>query len=237
MKKLSKTWLTDGLIDLEYKQYILLAYLKPIRDNLDKSKIYPAYPDMLKHYENLLSFKSSKGNMKSNFPKELKSINLKKPELEYEEVYEDVNELKIIDDIVEYSLKELGSVINEAKEKIEEVKKCIDIYEIGKIIGTNIEEGYFIIETKQDFMVYEFTLGMYGSDGNRTLKTRLIRKYPTDIGINVESIKMDLMTSSILESPSVFLIDCPFDYPLEETLLPITKRLMAKKLTQPRTTP
>ena len=39
---LNSTWLTDGLIDLEYKKYVLLAYLKNARDSFDRVELYPS---------------------------------------------------------------------------------------------------------------------------------------------------------------------------------------------------
>ena len=35
MKKLEKDWLTRGLIDFEYKKYILLSYLQGVQSYFD----------------------------------------------------------------------------------------------------------------------------------------------------------------------------------------------------------
>ncbi|WP_176454254.1 hypothetical protein [Siphonobacter sp. BAB-5385] len=36
MKKLQKTWITDGLLDFEYKKYQLLAYLKHVNEHFQE---------------------------------------------------------------------------------------------------------------------------------------------------------------------------------------------------------
>ena len=57
MKKLEKDWLTSGLIDFEYKKYILLAYLQEVKGNFDSNKLYPHLSDLIFHYQNLLDLK------------------------------------------------------------------------------------------------------------------------------------------------------------------------------------
>ena len=60
MTELSKDWLTQGLIDFEYKKYILLAYLKNVRQNFQGQILYPFLSDLVFHYRNLLSIRENK---------------------------------------------------------------------------------------------------------------------------------------------------------------------------------
>ena len=57
---LSKNWITEGIIDFEYKKYILLAYLQHIKSEFDERKLYPMLSDLFFHYQNLLQFKENK---------------------------------------------------------------------------------------------------------------------------------------------------------------------------------
>ena len=55
MEKLSKDWLTQGLIDFEYKKYLLLAYLQKAKKSFEKVELYPFLADLVFHYRNLTS--------------------------------------------------------------------------------------------------------------------------------------------------------------------------------------
>ena len=57
MERLKHDWLTEGLMDFEYKKYILLAYLKDIREKFNKSQLYPFLSELIFHYNNLQKIK------------------------------------------------------------------------------------------------------------------------------------------------------------------------------------
>jgi hypothetical protein len=44
MESLKDNWLTDGLIDFEYKQYMLLAYFKSVKESFNRVELYPLWP-------------------------------------------------------------------------------------------------------------------------------------------------------------------------------------------------
>ena len=71
MEKLSKDWLTQGLIDFEYKKYVLLAYLKTVKQSFGKVELYPFLADLVLHYRNLTAVKENKALFRESFPKEL----------------------------------------------------------------------------------------------------------------------------------------------------------------------
>jgi hypothetical protein len=50
MKKLEEDWLTKGLIDFEYKKYILLDYLQHIKEQFKERRLYPFLSDLVFHY-------------------------------------------------------------------------------------------------------------------------------------------------------------------------------------------
>ena len=53
MEKLSKDWLTQGLIDFEYKKYVLMAYLQRVKTSFERIELYPFMADLVFHYRNL----------------------------------------------------------------------------------------------------------------------------------------------------------------------------------------
>ncbi|MEO1254782.1 MAG: hypothetical protein AAFY41_07855, partial [Bacteroidota bacterium] len=89
MERLKHDWLTDGLIDYEYKKYILLAYLKDIKKRFNQSELYPFMSDLVFHYRNLLKVKQSKELMYESFPETLSKADFNKLQLTYNKIIND----------------------------------------------------------------------------------------------------------------------------------------------------
>ena len=100
MKKLSNDWLTDGLIDFEYKKYILLAYLMEVRKNFDSTKLYPFLSDLVFHYRNLLKLKENKQLFYDSFPKRLSKADFEKLKLVYQDIVSDDDVMKEMEEII-----------------------------------------------------------------------------------------------------------------------------------------
>ncbi|MCS7074504.1 MAG: hypothetical protein NZ108_08565, partial [Bacteroidia bacterium] len=83
MKPLSDSWLTDGILDVEYKQYILLSYLQEIRKDYLEWKLYPALADVIRHYANLHDFLNKKTDLEKSFRQTLRQINPETLQLQY----------------------------------------------------------------------------------------------------------------------------------------------------------
>lgn len=231
MIKLSEDWLTSGVLDMEYKQYELLAYLQKVEKKFDDLKLYPYFSDIMGHYEDLINYKENKDLLQKGFPKKLVEISLSETKLKYEDLVLDGKYLIELDNLVNFALTELRKKISLGKFIFDEVERCIDILELG-IVHYTSENGFFIIHD-ETIDVYEYQLGtFYKSNGSKALRTKLIRSYPKGFHLTYESIRMDLLNSTTLVNPSTFIIDSPIRYPIEETLLPITKRLLVKKLSQ-----
>src|SRR5574339_256559 len=89
MEKVSKDWITQGLIDFEYKKYLLMAYLQTVKSSFGKVELYPFLADLVFHYRNLQALKDNKALLKESFPKELSIEEWKRLELSYKEMIED----------------------------------------------------------------------------------------------------------------------------------------------------
>lgn len=89
MKKLDSNWLINGLIDYEYKKYMLLAYLKEARSSFSRTELYPFMADLVFHYRNLLTIQKNQTILKESFPKEITSADFIKLKLNYRRIVED----------------------------------------------------------------------------------------------------------------------------------------------------
>jgi len=89
MEKLKETWITDGIIDSEYKRYVLLAYLKNVRKHFTSHRLYPQLAELIVHYNNLLTFKKQQKFVYNRFPKKLTRIDFERLKLNYEQIIKD----------------------------------------------------------------------------------------------------------------------------------------------------
>ncbi len=83
MKSLPKNWITEGLIDFEYKKYQLLSYLQESNKQFRQVKLYPVLGELIEHHRNLEELKSGKTRLSQLFPKALTSVDLKNARFYY----------------------------------------------------------------------------------------------------------------------------------------------------------
>ena len=100
MKSLNSSWLTDHSLDLEYKKYVLLAYLQKVKEAFKGHKLFPFYSELTSRYLELKSLLKDKEEIETSFPKELIGLDFENFELSYKigddhEVLEQVEELML----------------------------------------------------------------------------------------------------------------------------------------------
>ena len=131
MSSLKINWLTDGLMDFEYKKYIIMGYLKGVRDSFNRSELYPDLSDLLFHYKNLLSVKENKQLIYDNFPSTISRADFKQLKLNYEKIVEDDHVMREIEEILAFSIPQFKEALNEGKDIYEFVETNIGIAPIG----------------------------------------------------------------------------------------------------------
>jgi hypothetical protein len=236
MKELNKNWITEGLIDFEYKKYILLAYLKTVRKNFDSKKLYPFLSDLLFHYKNLLSIKENKQLFHENFPKEISKADFEKLELIYKEIIEDDVIMAELESIISFSLPKMKDHLQNGKEIYEEIEDNLSISPVG-ISPLYPDEGYLLFYMNdRETRVYEYQITLFenADEKFRGVHTSLLETFTKGIGITFESIKVDLIKKyKKLPNPATYLINSKIHVPFDESLLPIGKRLLVKYIYKP----
>lgn len=229
MRNLEKDWLTAGLIDFEYKKYLLLAYLQSVKTNFKEKKLYPDLSDLQRHYEYSLYFKDGLQQMAQNFPKRIKGVDADALQVNYEEVKQPENEvLAEIQHITEYALPRFRYSIEEGKELLSKVEKGISIAPIG-VLPLYKNEGYLFLYEPciQETRIYQFNLTIFENNHEkcRGLKTFYIDTVRRSMANTFENMKIDLVKKyRHLPNPATFLVESSSILPLEETFLPIAQR-------------
>lgn len=234
MENLKKEWLTEGLIDFEYKKYILLAYLKRARESFNRVELYPFLSDLVFHYRNLLTVKENKSLLYESFPKELSAESLQKLELTYKKMVDDDTVMKEIESIIEFSLPQFKSSLDEGAFIYDYVESQCEFSPIG-LTSLYANEGYLFISQppQRETDVYRYQVSFYGNpdDAMRSLNTHHVLTTERTLANSFENIKLQLLKEfTELPNPSVYLIISKLKFPYSQTLMPVAKRLLIKNI-------
>ncbi|MEA5139791.1 hypothetical protein [Arcicella rigui] len=229
MKSLEKDWLTSGLIDFEYKKYVLLAYLQHVKSNFKSQKLYPDLRDLQYHYDYSMYFKDGIQQLSVQFPKRIKGVNPENLNLEYEASPQPENNyLSEIESIMDYALPRFKRAINEGEEIVAEVQKNLQVVPVG-ILPLYKNDGYLLLHEPMinETRVYQYNLTIFENKNERLrgLKTFYVETIKKSMMNTFENIKLDLVKRyKHLPNPATYLVESKYVLPLEETLLPIAKK-------------
>lgn len=235
MKTLSETWFAEGFIDFELKKYTLLAYLQEINRGFRENKLYPQLADIIFHYNNIVSFRENKRFLQDHFPKRLTGLQMERLSLFYEQVIEDSELMKELEDIIEYASLRMKKTISEGTEIYEFVEEKISIQPVG-LMPLDNSEGYFFLNNgdQKDTFVYQYRLTFFEKHNEkyRGIKTQYVDNWHRSFSSTYEHIKSELIHKrSCLPNPAVYALETSMSFPVQETLLPIAKRILVKFIT------
>lgn len=232
MATLKNDWLTDGLIDFEYKKYILLAYLQDTAKIFDERKLYPRLAELVEHYRHLQHFKTSKQTFANELPKEISRFDLENFKVQYKSMFEDDELLKEIDEIVEFALPHMHTHLCLGRELHEEVEEKVEVFPVG-IIPLRNEEGYFFLSDFQQRLVnvyyYLVTVFENVNEKFRGVHTRFLFSYKLSLTKTYEEVKSAIIRQEgLLAAPATYAVEFKESFPLPETMLPVAKRMLVR---------
>lgn len=235
MGELSKNWLTEKHIDFEYKKYLLLSYLQDVRQNFTANKLYPWLAELIEHYKNALAVKENKQNLQKHFPQRLSGIN-EKGQLTYETIVGDNELMTELENIIEYAIPQFQLRVDEGKNIYDIVEDHVSIQPVG-IIPLKPEIGYMFLKggNTAQTSVYEYQVTIFenATEKFKAIHTHFVKAFAKNISTTFQSIKGDMLRENKhLPNPATYAIETEMTLPLEETFLPIAKRMLVKHLSQ-----
>ena len=232
MKNLKSDWLTEGIIDFEYKKYILLAYLKEVRHNFSLNRLYPFLSDLVFHFRNLHRIQSNKMMIYEQFPGNISRADFEKLQLSYKKIIEDDDIMKEISDIIEFAMIHFKDLLEEGKGIYEFVEESIELVPIG-VSPLYDREGYLLVEEEKNpqLEVYRYQITIFESADEKYqgVHTRLLEILEKSVTTTYEYVKLMLVKRyKDLPNPATYLLTSKFTFPHNATLLPVAKRLLVK---------
>lgn len=234
MDRLNHDWLTQGLIDFEYKKYLLMAYLQTVRKSFDRVELYPFMADLVLHYRNLQALRENKTLFKEAFPRELSLEEIKTLELRYREMIEDDAIMAELESIINFSLPQIKESLQEGSVIYEYVESQCEISPIG-VTPLYAKEGYLFVTQppENETAIYRYQMSIFeGSQEQlRSLNTKFIDRVEKSAANTYERLKLDLIREfKDLPNPAAYLILARMKFPFAETLMPVAKRLFVKHI-------
>lgn len=239
MKELPKDWLTQGLVDYEYKKYIVLAYLKDVKSNFQEYILYPFLSDLVFHYRNLLSIKENKQLIYESFPKAISRADFEKLEITYKKIVEDDEVMREIEDILEFSIGRFKDLLDEGKDIYEFVEENVEIVPVG-VSPLYAKEGYLLINEKQkaEMKVFRYLITVFenANETYRAVHTEYLETVSKSVSSTYETLKLNLIRKyQYFPNPATYMALAKVKLPFEETLFPVAKRLLVKYINSSRT--
>ncbi len=229
---LSSNWITEGINDFEYKKYILLAYLKNVRDSFTENKLYPHLSELITHYTNLKRLKENQEILIEDMPKEISAIDLEKLRIIYKKIALDDLLMEEIFEVINYAIPKMKNLLDDGKEKYEFVEKNISFEPVG-VLPLYKKEGYFILDTvHKNTHIYRYTIsGIKTLNENLVaIRTELVGKERRTLTNHYPQIKLNLIRNfKELPNPATYSIYSALPFPIQDTLLPIAERLLLRQ--------
>jgi hypothetical protein len=232
MRTLPQNWLTEGLIDFEYKKYILLSYTQQVKGSFKERKLYPYLSDLVFHYQNLVSIREHKKLLYENFPQQISRADFEKLHLTYEKMVQDDDIMAQLEDILSYSIPRFKEMLNEGKDIYELVEEHLNITPVG-LSSLYPNEGYLFVSQSQvrETQVYQYQITLFENahEKFRGVHTYFLESVTRGVGVTYETLKVDLTRKyQKLANPATYLVQSNISCPLDETLLPIAKRMLVR---------
>ena len=236
MDQLNENWLTEGLVDFEYKKYVLLAYLQKAKSSFKRIELYPFLSDLVFHHRNLLAVKENKSMFYDQFPKRLSLENLQNLEINYKKIIEDDAVMQEIESIMEYALPQFKSSLEEGSFLYEHVESHCEISPVG-LTSLYAQEGYLFVtqppEHETNIYRYQVTIFNNSNDTLRGIHTHHISTTERSISNTYEQIKLKLIRQyTDLPNPATYLVISKLKFPVAQTLMPVAKRLLIKTIAE-----
>lgn len=234
MTTLSNDWLTQGHIDFEYKKYVLLAYLKSVRQSFDRVELYPHLGDLVFHFRNLLTLRDNKTLLRESFPRELSVEELSKLELVYRQIIEDDAVMAELESIIEFSIPRIKESLEEGSGIYDYVESSCAISPIG-VTPLYAREGYLFVTQppEKETTVYRYQVSFFeqSSEQMRSLNTEYITTFERSLVNTYEQLKLELIRRfRDLPNPAAYLILSKVRVPFAETLMPVARRMFVKHI-------
>lgn len=221
--------------DYELGQYRVLAGLQSARTELSHNRLYPTLSELVSLYQSLVEVIRARNDLTQELPRRIIGLDLRDRKVLYETLSMSREELNVVGELIQWALPKIQDAIEEGKTIYNFVEERITLEEVG-LLPSYVDEGYLLVPDPKGSQLhvirYEVSIFSGADQQYRNLKTQTIKTFPLH-GLNVSPwhVKQMLMSElRDLPNPATYTFASEIDLPYAETLLPIAKRKLLRRL-------
>ena len=229
-------WLTQGALDVEYKQYLFLAWLQQIRAHFDMGRVYPALGEVIEQHRFMNAFARARAAWQSGSSGQLAGIDWAHLTLifEQEEPMGGQELEAYFEACLAFALPELDAVLEEGRELFDWIEEHLEVMPVG-LVPLYRGDGYVLVydESQHFLRTYRYAKSWIQLEDDRMIQLSLepIEQRYKQLSESFESVKLELIRRfKDLPNPATYLVRASMGFPLNETLLPIAKRMLLREL-------
>jgi hypothetical protein len=232
ISNLNRDWVTEGTLDVEYKKYLLLAYLQFVQQNFAEKKLYPPLSELIEHFRHLELLRKGVESLEDRFPKNVSGIDLKRARLIFEQVSQKDASILNLCEIIDFALQSMMKPLENGKDIFDWVEQHLKVETVG-LEPFYKSEGYMMIYTDghTEIPVYRYQVSSlsYSDERYKGMSLQYIATEQKSITNSFEQIKLNLIRQwKDLPNPATYLFLSDYPLPFQETLLPVSKRILMR---------
>lgn len=226
---LPSDWVLRPAIDLELKQYTLLAYLQRVEQRFSETKLYPYLDELETHHSELLRIQRTKGSLSESIHGGLIGFDPITGHALYAQAQQP-DMLEIIDEVIQFAIPGLRRMIANGSELRQELTALIRFEPLG-VQPLKPTDGWLFLGTGREMRVYRYTMPLLREHKEqyqyRSVVTHYHGTYPRSISNTYEHVRLALIGSRPdLPVPATFVFDSTSKIPYIETFMPLAKQLV-----------
>ncbi len=230
---LPRDWAFRPALDLELKQYTLLAYLQVVRGRFNQQKLYPHLEELQAHLHELIRVRQEKEQWSRVLGTQLLGFDPRTGLAVHEPLMPD-DWLSVVDELIAWAVPGLQDALAEGLEIREALARRIAFAPVG-LLPLDASAGWLLLRAGSEARAYAYRLSSIqpppGSVPASRLRTRYVASYTVSLACTYESIKSDLVRKFRSEpNPAVYVFEAEVGIPCIETFMPLAKHLVYEQV-------
>ena len=231
-----ESWLTEGLMDAEYKEYVLLAWLQKVKKDLNSSRLYPALSKVIDKHRELSAIQKGLKQGKNNGP--VVGLDFARMQLLRGQMESPSSMEEYLEEVISRALPHLDATMQEGKTLYDLIDSKVEFGPIG-IQPLHINEGYLIVThgkpAGRKLIAYRYNKSRINRGGDAFLELNLqcVESRSLSRLETANAVKWSLIRRfRELPQPATYHVHMEWPIPIEPTLLPIARRKLLQEIAQ-----
>ena len=235
MDPLSLEDFTEAVDDVERTQYKILGGLQRAQKAFEQKRVYPHLGRLVKLHGALVTILKQTEDFRTPETGQISGIDWDEKKVTYEWPELEGTEMAVVEDLIRWALPHIRHAIEEGADVYEEVEENLALETVG-IMPSYVQEGYLMVPHREEgaLHVLRYTLSLIEGEGetHRALKTVHCKTVSEEnVDVDPSSIKLQLLEERRdLPNPATYFSKIDLHVPYQETLLPVVKRRLVRRL-------